>query len=149
MAAPALTVVLLLVSCFSLATWLGPRFAELFNNHDKGFIAGVIGESRRLFANQIYVRSDVYFHSGYYPSIFDQASTEHENHLATGAGTREKAHAKGGEQKSDGHNEHSKHEEEHDFLGAPKDFMDTFSRHFFISEHTHLDEKGTNAPREI
>src|SRR6185436_4141701 len=31
----------------------------------------------------------------------------------------------------------------------PKDPMDAFTRHFFVSQHTHLTEKGSNAPREI
>jgi tetratricopeptide (TPR) repeat protein len=89
------------------------------------------------------------FHSGYYPGIFDQAGNDRENHLATSAGAQEKAHDKHEEEKGHAHDEHCEHDDEHDFLGAPKDFMDAFTRHFFVSEHTHLDEKGTNAPREI
>jgi tetratricopeptide (TPR) repeat protein len=105
-----------------------------------------------LFANHFFVRSDVYFHSGYYPSIFDEARQE-ENHLAEGAGAREAKDESGhihDEHAAHEHSEHCDHDsEEGDFLGRPKDFMDRFSRHFFVTQHTHLTEKGTNASREI
>ena len=35
-----------------------------------------MGDSRRLFANQFFVEADVYFHSGYYPTIFDTPEAE-------------------------------------------------------------------------
>ena len=34
-------------------------------------------------------------------------------------------------------------------MGKPKDPMDAFTRHFMITQHTHLSDKGTNAEREI
>lgn len=143
--APLLTVLLLAVSCFSLATWVGPRFDQFSNQRDHGLMATMFGESRKLFANHFFTRSDVYFHSGYYPSIFDQANAAKENHLAERAGAEASKHPAHGEP---GH-VHDEHEEEHNFLGAPKDPMDAFSRHFFVSHHSHLTEKGTNAPKEI
>lgn len=125
-------------------------------------MASMFGESRKLFANHFFTRSDVYFHSGYYPSIFDQAGPVKENHLAEKAGTKEKkpnpAHGEEGhvhhegeehEEKGHVHGEHCEHGEEHDFLGKPKDVMDGFTRNFFVSRHTHLTEKGTNAAKEI
>ena len=144
MGAPLLTLVLLLVGCFTLATWVGPRFDQLPGRRDQGFMANMFGESRKLFANHFFTRSDVYFHSGYYPSIFDRAGKK-ENHLAENAGAEETHHPAHGEP---GH-VHDEHEEEEDFLGKPKDAMDAFSRHFFVSQHTHLTDKGTNAPKEI
>jgi hypothetical protein len=94
-----------------------------------------------------------------------------ENHLAVRAGTQEAkhdepddhdhdvdhaGHKNGG---TDGkaepakdehvHDEHCEHGEETSFLGRPKDPMDAFTRNFFVSKHTHLTEKGTNAPKEI
>ena len=145
MGAPLLTLVLLLVSCFSLATWVGPRFDQLSSRRDQDFMANMFGESRKLFANHFFTRSDVYFHSGYYPTIFDQATATKENHLAERAGAEEAKHPAHDEP---GH-AHDEHEDEHDFLGKPKDPMDAFSRHFFVSQHTHLTDKGTNAPKEI
>lgn len=147
MGAPQLTLVLLLTGCFSLAAWLGPRFNQLNTRQENGFMATMFGESRRLFANHFYTRSDVYFHSGYYPSIFDKAESKKENHLAESASkqTGHEDHDEAGHV----HDEHCHHGEEHGFLGKPRDPMDAFTRHFFVSEHTHLTEKGTNAPKEI
>ena len=139
-----LTGILLLVACFSLATSVGPQLDRVRAGGEDGALASMLGESRRLFANHFFTRSDVYFHSGYYPGIFDQGSEQKENHLAETAGAHEA--------KNPGHGEpghvHDEHEEE-DFLGAPRDPMDRFTRHFFITTHTHLTEKGTNAPKEI
>lgn len=154
--------VLLGVGGFGLATSMGPRFDQLNARRGGGFMASMFGESRKLFANHFFTRSDVYFHSGYYPTIFDQAGPTKENHLAEKAGAAEKkanpAHGEAGhvhregeehEEKGHVHDEHCQHGEEHDFLGKPRDPMDAFTRHFFVSQHTHLTEKGTNAPKEI
>ena len=163
MSAPHLTLGLIAAGCFTLATWVGPRFDQLNRRGETGFLAGTLGEGRRLFANHFFTRSDVYFHSGYYPSIFDQAAIKKENHLAERAGAQVKnpAHGEPGHVHNDheealahgqeGHvcNGHDEHGEEHNFLGKPKDWMDAFSRNFFVSKHTHLTEKGTNAPKEI
>lgn len=148
MRAPHLTLVLLLAGCFSLATWIGPRFESSMTRSDEGFVANVLGGSRRLFSSHFFTRSDVYFHSGYYPSIFDQPK-EKENHLAKEAGheDHEEEHRPKHGEAGHVHDEHE--EEENDFLGKPKDPMDAFSRHFFVSEHSHLTEKGNNAPKEI
>lgn len=164
---------LLLAGCFTLATAVGPRMDQLHTRRASGVMGSMFGESRKLFADHFFTRSDVYFHSGYYPSIFDQASKNKENHLLeSAAGKKPEAekhddHEKPGpepdassEHEQTGHvhddkcehhehDEHCAHGEEHDFLGKPKDFMDAFSRHFYVSKHTHLTEKGTNAPKEI
>lgn len=142
MGASQLSLVLLLTGCFALATRVGPRFDQLSRRAEKNLLASTFGESRKLFANHFFIRSDVYFHSGYYPSIFDQAGAKKENHLAEHAGAKEAEH------EEHEHGEHCNHEEE-GFLGKPKDPMDAFTRHFFVSEHTHLSDKGTNASREI
>jgi tetratricopeptide (TPR) repeat protein len=151
MSSPFLTLGLLLTGCFSLAAWLGPRFDRLSLKREKGFVANTLGESRRLFANHFFARSDIYFHSGYYPSIFDRATAmKSENHLASQATeqpAKNPAHGEAGHVHDDHEDEHEG--EEHDFLGKPKDPMDAFSRNFFVSKHTHLSEKGTNAPKEI
>jgi tetratricopeptide (TPR) repeat protein len=165
MMAPYLTVVLLGVGCFAAATWVGPQFDRMGTRREGGFLERTLGESRRLFANHFFTRSDVYFHSGYYPSIFDQAGMKKENHLAETAGAKavnpphgapghvhdEHENDKDAEHSAAGHvhDEHCEHGDEHDFLGKPKDPMDAFSRHFYVTMHTHLTEKGSNAPKEI
>lgn len=173
MRVPRLMFGLLLVGCFTLATSVGPRFDQLHTRRGNGVMGSMFGESRKLFADHFFTRSDVYFHSGYYPSIFDQAAKNKENHLmesAVGKKAEEDghddheqpghvhdekcAHEESGHVHDEKcshheHDEHCDHGEEHDFLGRPKDFMDAFSRNFYVSRHTHLTEKGTNAPKEI
>jgi tetratricopeptide (TPR) repeat protein len=130
-----------------MATMVDPRLSRA-DTGEKGFLAQFMGEGRKLFANQFFTRSDVYFHSGYYPSVFDEAAA-HDNHLVEGAGSREAARARHEPDEEHGDKEHGGHEEEHDFLGKPKDLMDAFTRHFIVSEHSHLTDKGPNAEKEI
>jgi tetratricopeptide (TPR) repeat protein len=75
-----------------------------------------------LLANHLFTKADIYFHSGYYPTIFDSAEPPRENHMA-------------------GHEEHhdGEHEEEEDFMGKPRDWVDAFGRNFKITKHTHLE----------
>ena len=167
MSAPILSLLLLAVSCFSLAMWVGPRFdaSQSRRGVSTSVMGNMLGDSRKLFASHFFTRSDVYFHSGYYPTIFDQGKMK-ENHLAAGA-KEEKAeksephHAHEGPCEHDHghkaakaepkaeehvHGAHCNHgEEEHDFLGKPKDYFDGFSRNFFVSKHTHLTDKGKGA----
>ena len=144
MGAPQLTLALLGAGCFSLATWLGPEFDRMSPRREQGFMANFLGEGRKLFAEKLFIRSDVYFHSGYYPSIFDQAKGKKENHLVETAGAHDSSGPAHGQS---GHVHHD--DEEEDFLGPPTDVMDRFARHFFVSQHSHLTEKGSNAPKEI
>lgn len=172
MSTPLLSLGLLGVGCFTVATWVGPNFDEAASRRGEGALAGILGQSRQMFADHFYTRSDVYFHSGYYPSIFDKVKMA-ENHLAkearqqkcdhdhNHAGPCDHDHAHGEshakhehhDHGDDGHvhGEHCNHGEEEgsDFLGKPKDPLDAFSRHFFVSKHAHLTDKGTNAAKEI
>jgi tetratricopeptide (TPR) repeat protein len=98
-------------------------------NDTSSVIGALMGESRRLFANQLFVEADVYFHSGYYPSMFDAT----ESDLDVNEGPAGDA------------NNHSKlvngrlHVEEGEgFFGRPRDWLDGFGRHFYPTEHTHL-----------
>ncbi len=88
----------------------------------------VLGESRRLFANHFFIKADAYFHSGYYPTVFDNQEGYETAHIAADAGAAE--------EKNSG--------EELGFLGQPLDPFEAFSRRFFPSEHTHLDEGGAD-----
>ncbi|HVR37112.1 MAG TPA: hypothetical protein VMS21_14815, partial [Methylomirabilota bacterium] len=99
--------------------------------------------------------ADVYFHSGYYPSMFDQArlheSTGLEEH-SQGPVPREARH---GEDQDEGHDhdEDDDHDPEGaqardrvavegDYQGRSRDWIDRFGRHFYISAHTHLERAG-------
>src|SRR5262245_16833724 len=103
MPSPPVILAALLAVCFTLATRLQPHALAWGGKRaqDGGSLAALLGDGRRLFANHFFTKADVYFHSGYYPSIFDVAQTN-----------RSTAHLSGHE----GHDEHGDHEghEAHD-----------------------------------
>ena len=120
--------ILLLVMCFGLAANLEPKFRTWERSHvQSGDSLGVLlGDSRRMFAGLFYREADVYYHSGYYPSIFDNRQNFETPHMAEDTGAV---------------NSKNRGEEE-GFLGPPRDWIDAFGRHFFPDRHTHLDEGG-------
>src|SRR5882762_6957281 len=95
MASPGYILALLVTICFTLATSLQPQVVSWNQSRAQSdnLLAVTMGDARRMFANHFFVKADVYFHSGYYPSIFDQARTN-EVHIAEEAG-HERGH--GGE----------------------------------------------------
>lgn len=131
---PILILLLLLAGAFTLGTWLQPRASNWTGrSSSESVLSLLLGDSRRLFANDFYVKADVYFHNGRYPSIFDQArdAEERENHMAA--------------EQHGGHGEEG-HEEVRDESNQPTDWIDRFGRHFRITEHVHLQGGDT---REI
>jgi len=130
----AVLILLLLLSvCFSLATILQPRASGWSKRAQANNVLKVLfGDGRRLFANHFFIQADVSFHSGYYPSIFDQAR----------AATRDTRHLTSKE----GDAAHEEHERQMSFLAPPRDWIERFGRHFMITKHTHLE--GNNE-REI
>jgi tetratricopeptide (TPR) repeat protein len=127
-----LVLVLLLAACFSLATLLQQRASGWSKRaQSDNVLSIVLGDGRRLFSNHFFVQADVSFHSGYYPSIFDQARAPKDTRHLT---------AKEGEPAAE------EHEKQMNFLGPPRDWIERFGRHFIITEHTHL--QGNNE-REI
>jgi tetratricopeptide (TPR) repeat protein len=124
-ASPYLVLALVLTVCFTLATGLEPRATTWSNRSKSGNVFSVLfGDGRRLFANQFFTMADVYFHSGYYPSIFDLRGDEGPKEIVA---------------ESHGHTDSPEDEIKEDFLGKPKDWIDRFGRHFRITEHTHLE----------
>jgi hypothetical protein len=119
-------VVLLLVCCMTLASVLEPQLQRWHSRGDSsaGVLGALLGDSRRLFAHQFFTMADAYFHSGFYPTIFDAQKPGTESDL------KEESHEKSAEAKG--------HEEETSFLGAPKDLFDRFGRNFYPTVHTHL-----------
>lgn len=121
-----LVLVLMLVVCFSLGVLLQPRAAKWSRSAESGSVLKVLlGDGRRLFANHFFVQADISFHSGYYPSIFDQGDKPKTTALTGNHGA------------PDSHDE-AAHEKEMAFLGGPRDWIEAFGRHFRITEHTHL-----------
>jgi tetratricopeptide (TPR) repeat protein len=116
---------LLLSACVALATVLQPLAASWDPQAESGGILKLLlGDSRRLLADQFMEQADVSFHSGYYPSIFDERKAPKETaHLTSKEGSPE-AEA---------------HEKEMNFMGPPRDVIERFGRNFLITEHTHLE----------
>lgn len=127
-----LLLLLLVAACFSLAAVIQPRTEgwRRRSGSDSSLMA-LLGDGRRLFANHFFVKADVYFHSGYYPTVFDQAETPKDSRHMTAA---------------EGSNEAEEHERKMNFLGPPRDWIERFGRHFIITDHTHL---AGNQEREI
>jgi tetratricopeptide (TPR) repeat protein len=123
-ASPYLVLALVLTVCFTLATGIEPR-ASTWSDRAKSnnVFSMLFGDGRRLFANQFFTMADVYFHSGYYPSVFDLREEGQKEIVA----------------ESHGHTDSPEDEIKEDFLGKPKDWIDRFGRHFRITEHTHLE----------
>ena len=123
-----LLLVALFVLSFGLASALEPRFQSLENRHKEStdFFAVLLGNTRFALGGYFYRKADAYYHSGYYPTIFDNNQNFETAHMAedTGAITS----------KNTG--------EDDSFMGPPRDWLDAFSRHFIPNRHTHLDEGG-------
>jgi hypothetical protein len=117
--------IFLLVCCMALATGLDPEFRQMQNRDasSAGVLVALMGDSRRLFAHEFFAKADAYFHSGFYPTIFDYQKPGTESDL------KEESHDKP---------EGAKEEKETSFLGPPKDWIDRFGRHFYPTQHTHL-----------
>ena len=130
-ASPYLVLAFVLMVCFTLATGIELRAGTWSNRAKSNNVFSMLfGDGRRLFANQFFTMADVYFHSGYYPSVFDLREEGQKEIVA----------------ESHGHTDSPEDEKKEDFLGKPKDWIDRFGRHFHITEHTHL-ERGNE--REI
>jgi tetratricopeptide (TPR) repeat protein len=130
---PCLLMLLLLVMAFSVAAWVEPRYQARQRAESRDMMSFLLGDSRKLFANHFFVKADVYFHSGFYPTIFDNQESFKTPHMAEDAGALK------------GHNEG----DETAFMGPPRDFIEAFGRHFIPSEHTHLDEGGAQGTNGV
>ena len=128
-----LVLTLVFVGGVTLGTVLEPAAEQIKarSGESAGFIASMLGESRRLFANQFFVEADVYFHSGYYPTIFDTAQAE------TNLDMNSKEEATAAQVVPASGRRHVA-EEEGGFLKPPHDALEAFGRHFIPTEHTHL-----------
>lgn len=126
---PILLLALLLTVVFTLATWLEPRIGQWTSSgQGQSVLAIAIGDGRKMFANHFYNKADVYFHSGFYPSIFDQARQAAEKDKDMAGGKHD-----------------DPEEEKRESMAAyrpPADWVDAFGRNFIPNTHTHLDKPG-------
>src|SRR3954463_14317523 len=134
--------ILFIAAAFTLATVLDPIWSAMQGRQAKSVMDAMVGDSKRLFANHFIVKADVYFHNGYYPSIFEQAKAD--SHLSESAESHEgKGHEDDEDHASETPDEHAKHDEHgehHEKIAGqtPQDFLEAFGRHFFVSQHTHV-----------
>jgi tetratricopeptide (TPR) repeat protein len=142
---PALLFTFLISLAFALSTALERQATQwLAGRGSDNLLQVLLGDGRQILANHLFVQADVYFHSGYYPSIFDaQHAPTNSQHLAQAAA----------EHGAPDHDEHSAqeaaeqaHEEAMNFLSQPRDCIERFGRKFAIASHTHL---GQGKEREI
>lgn len=118
----------LFILCFGLGAAVQPRFQAIGDatGQSDNFFIRLFGDSSRIFANAAFVKADAYYHSGYYPTIFDNNEAFKTPHMAEDTGAVA-SHNQG---------------EETEFMGPPRDWLDAFARHFIPNRHTHLDEGG-------
>lgn len=123
-----LLLIALFILCFGLGAAVQPRFQAIENDRgdSDNFFIRIFGTSSRLFANAAFVKADAYYHSGYYPTIFDNNEAFKTPHMAADTGAVAS------------HNEG----EETAFMGPPRNWIDAFARNFIPNRHTHLDEGG-------
>ena len=122
---PLSLLVVLLALAFTLATNLTLTAGNWSQRAKSDNLFGMVfGDGRKLFANHFFTMADVYFHSGYYPSVFDQKSGEEKEVISASHGKKET----------------EEDEKNEDFLGKPKDWVDAFGRNFRITQHTHLEQ---------
>lgn len=126
-----LIVVLLFTLAFALAAKLGPQVEQRLaaNGEDEDNPVGHwLGDTRRLFAQSFFVKADAYFHSGYYPTIFDNNAPFKTPHIGEDSDTMES--------KNSG--------DETTIFGHPNNWVEKFELNFFPSYHTHLDQGGAD-----
>ncbi len=125
-----LCLALLLVCAVCLAIDLSGWFQSWPGNRTQSTnpLAVTMGDARRLFANHFFVKADAYFHSGMYPTIYDNLQSFKTPHIAEDSGAMKS--------KNTG--------DETAFLGQPRNWIDAFGRQFYPSVHTHLSEGGAD-----
>jgi tetratricopeptide (TPR) repeat protein len=124
---------LLLVCVVCLSTWIEPRYQARQSSTPASMLSFLLGDSRKLFANQFFNEADAYFHSGFYPTIFDNQQSFQTPHIAADSGAMKDQNLG----------------DETGFMGPPLDFLEAFGRHFIPSEHTHLDEGGAQGTNGV
>ena len=136
---PGFLLLMLGLATFTLATRIEPSVSALhdLNPRRSDPLASLFGDGRKLFAKHFYTKADVYFHSGFYPTMFDNQESHRTAHMAEDAGVTRSENTG---------------DEDH-FLGAPKNWIDAHGRKHFPSVHTHLGEDSPdgkkNSEREI
>jgi len=139
---PRYLLALLAAMVFTLATWLGPWWESRSDrlHGTVGLLETVMGDSRRLFAGHFFAKADAYYHSGVYPSIFDQARRSEGGHLEAVAGQSPGVTPEEPDHADHDHASDIGEESDEGYVGGPPlDWIDRFGRHFYPTEHMHLE----------
>jgi tetratricopeptide (TPR) repeat protein len=123
--APALFLCLLCTTAFTLGAILQQRVYSWTGRGGGRLMQVLLGDGRRVLANQFFTTADIYFHSGAYPSIFDRRYTP--TNSAVARGVRESPEQ-----------EDAEHDREMALLNRPLDWIERFGRNFQITKETHL-----------
>lgn len=99
----------------------------------------LIGDSRRILAGFLISKADLYFHRGFYPSIFDRPDTEEDNHLAETVSGHLEHH------ENESAEEHARHTKPTSSLEKSRikgdDPIARFGKHFQPA-HAHMNASG-------
>jgi tetratricopeptide (TPR) repeat protein len=110
-----------------------------FPKRSEGVLSAFLGESQGILAALLFIKADVYFHRGFYPSIFERTAGSGTSHMVSESHSSHEEHAHTG---NDEHG-HSHEGEQHcpkDFENKPLDWIDSLSRSFYPSVHIHADQ---------
>lgn len=121
---PALPIAL----AFSIALAVGGRllvWQQAVAKETGSIFALLLGESRRAFSDQVFLKADAYFHQGFYPSVFDLALPDGKTHMAK-------------ETEGHDHHDHSHTQAKREY----RDWLERFGSHFYPAEHRHLEKFG-------
>jgi tetratricopeptide (TPR) repeat protein len=133
---PLWLLALLVTVFFTLATSLELRVGKWTDPaRAGGAFTKLLGDGRKLFANQFIEMADVYLHSGVYPSIFDRRDTKNSKAISAGSGD----HADHDEHDQEAHQHDDEHEKVMNFRPEPRNWLDQFIRRFRITAHTELE----------
>ena len=126
---------ILAVLAFTLAVKLVTP-AGKWNQRAKSdnFFGMLLGDGRKLFANQFFTMADVYFHSGYYPSIFDKKEEGPKAIVSATQGNEDSDH-------DHDHEDEAECEMHGSFMAQPQNWLESFGRDFKITQHTHLEHQ--------
>src|SRR5260370_24109717 len=76
------------VLCFGLAAYLDTWSQGWEGNRSNSgnLLSVMLGDGRRMFANHFFVKADAYFHSGFYPTVYDNNEAFQTPHMAEDTG---------------------------------------------------------------
>ena len=113
----------LFAGAFGLSTGLAPFYEGRNGRAGTDMLVVLLGDSRRLLANQFFAKADAYYHAGYYPGVFDKQLQEGAGHMVEEVG-QSGGHEHDHDPKGGAHEDH----DDDDYLGPPRDWIDSFAR---------------------